>query len=74
MSASTNSFRVGATRGMIEVPPPTRISTPGLLSVASFTGMKPTSWMPVIARSSAVAVKAVLTLRGISWVVGWRTK
>jgi hypothetical protein len=37
-------------------------------------GMKATSWMPVIARSSSVAVKAVFTLRGISCVVGWRTK
>jgi hypothetical protein len=41
----------------------------------SFTfGMKPTSWMPVIARSSWEALNAVFTLRGISWVVGWRTK
>ena len=37
-------------------------------------GMNPTSWMPVIARSSSVDVNAVLTLRGISCVVGWRTK
>ena len=36
--------------------------------------MKAMSWMPVIARSASVAVNAVLTLRGISWVVGWRTK
>ena len=32
--------------------------------------MKPMSWMPVIATSSSVAVKAVFTLRGISWVDG----
>ena len=33
------------------------------------------SWMPVIARSVVgVPSKAVLTLRGISCVVGWRTK
>jgi hypothetical protein len=63
-------------RGMIEVPPPIRISTPfACLPSTSFTlGMKPTSWIPVIARSSSEALKAVFTLRGISWVVGWRTK
>ena len=32
------------------------------------------SWMPVIATSSSVAVNAVFTLRGMSCVVGWRTK
>ncbi len=33
------------------------------------------SWMPVIERStSGVPSNAVLTLRGISCVVGWRTK
>ncbi len=36
--------------------------------------MKPMSWMPVIARSASEAVNAVLILRGISCVVGWRTK
>ena len=32
------------------------------------------SWIRVIALSSSVAVNAVLTLRGIACVVGWRTK
>ena len=71
-SAETNSRRVGATRGMIEVPPPTRISNP--FTPSRMRGMNATSWIPVIARSSSVAAKAVLTLRGISCVVGWRTK
>ncbi len=71
-SAVTNSRRVGATRGWTEVPPPTRISKP--LTPSRMRGMKATSWMPVIARSSSVAVKAVLILRGISCVVGCRTK
>ena len=57
---------------MIEVPPPTRISTPRTPSRTR--GMKPMSWMPVIATSSSVAVNAVFTLRGISCVTGWRTK
>jgi hypothetical protein len=57
---------------MIEVPPPTRISTPRTPSRSR--GMKPMSWMPVIATSSSVAVNAVFTFRGISCVVGWRTK
>ena len=57
---------------MIDVPPPTRISTP--FTPSRSRGMKPMSWMPVMARSSSVAVNAVLILRGISCVVGWRTK
>ena len=63
-------------RGWIEVPPPIRISTPrtSLPSTSLTLGMKPTSWISVIARSSSLALKAVFTLRGISWVVGWRTK
>ncbi len=32
------------------------------------------SWIPVIALSASLAANAVLTLRGIAWVVGWRTK
>ncbi len=28
------------------------------------------SWMPVIALSASLAANAVLTLRGIAWVVG----
>ena len=71
-SAVTKSRSVGATRGMIDVPPPTRISKP--FTPSRMRGMKATSWMPVIARSSSVAVKAVFTLRGMSCVVGWRTK
>ena len=63
-------------RGWIEVPPPIRTSTPFtcLPSTSLTLGMKPTSWMPVMARSASLAVKAVFTFRGISWVVGWRTK
>jgi len=57
---------------MIDVPPPTRISKPRTPSRTR--GMKAMSWMPVMARSSSVAVKAVLILRGMSCVVGWRTK
>jgi hypothetical protein len=61
---------------MIEVPPPIRISTPftRLPSISRSFGMKPTSWIPVIARSASDAANAVFTFRGISWVVGWRTK
>jgi hypothetical protein len=58
---------------MIEVPPPTRISTPRTPSSRT-RGMNAMSWMPVIALSSSVAVNAVLILRGIACVVGWRTK
>ena len=57
---------------MIEVPPPTTISKP--LTPSLIRGMKPMSWMPVIARSASEDEKAVLILRGISCVVGWRTK
>jgi hypothetical protein len=32
------------------------------------------SWMPLIARSRGLPSKAVLILRGIACVVGWRTK
>ena len=32
------------------------------------------SWMPLIARSAGLPSKAVLILRGIACVVGWRTK
>ena len=48
-SAVTKSISVGATRGMIEVPPPTRISKP--LTPSRSRAMKATSWMPVSARS-----------------------
>ena len=57
---------------MIEVPPPTRTSTPRTPSRSR--GVKAMSWIWVMALSSSVAVKAVLTLRGIACVVGWRTK
>jgi hypothetical protein len=57
---------------MIEVPPPIRISKPRRPSL--IRGMKPPSWMPVIARSSSVAENAVLYLRGISWQTSLRTK
>ncbi len=60
-------------RGMIEVPPPTRTSKPRTPS--RIREMKPMSWMPVIDRSSpGVPSNAVLILRGISCVVGCRTK
>ena len=74
MSASTKSYNVGAMRGMIDVPPPTTTWKP--LTPSSLTlEMKAMSWMPVIERSSAgVPSNAVLILRGISCVVGWRTK
>ena len=67
---------VGATRGMIEVPPPTRSSTPWTSSpsISRTRAMKAMSWMPVMARSASEPVNAVLILRGMSWVVGWRTK
>ena len=71
-SAVTNSARVGATRGMIDVPPPTRSSKP--LTPSRSRARKAMSWMPEIARSSSEPVKEVLILRGISCVVGWRTK
>ena len=57
---------------MIEVPPPTQISKP--LTPSLMRGRKPRSWIRMIARSASEAVKAVFHLRGISWVVGWRTK
>ncbi len=57
---------------MIEVPPPTRISTPRTPS-RTF-GTNAMSWIRVIALSSSVAVNAVFTFRGIACVVGWRTK
>ena len=71
-SALTKSISVGAIRGMIEVPPPIRISKP--FTPSRSRAMKATSWMPVSARSLSEPVNAVLTLRGISCVVGWRTK
>ena len=57
---------------MIEVPPPTRTSTPRTPSRTR--GVNAMSWIWVIALSSSVALNAVLTLRGIACVVGWRTK
>jgi hypothetical protein len=49
---------------MIEVPPPIRISKPR--SPSRIRGMKPPSWMAVIATSASVALNAVLNLRGMS--------
>ena len=72
-SRPTKSYSVGATRGMIDVPPPTRTSTPRTPSRSR--ARKAMSWMPVSERSaSGVPSKAVLILRGIICVVGWRTK
>ena len=61
---------------MIDVPPPVRISTPltCLPSISRMRGMKPRSWISVIARSSSVEVNATLNLRGISWQTSLRTK
>ena len=59
-------------RGMIDVPPPTSISKPFLPSL--IFARKAMSWISEIARSSGVPSKDVLILRGISCVVGWRTK
>ena len=60
-------------RGMIDVPPPTRTSKP--LTPSRSRGDEGDV---VDAGERAVGVgapsKAVLTLRGISCVVGWRTK
>ena len=57
---------------MIEVPPPTRISTPR--TPARTLGRKARSWILAIVLSAAEEANAVLNLRGIAWVVGWRTK
>jgi hypothetical protein len=72
LSSSTNSYSVGAMRGMIDVPPPTRTSTP--LTPSRSRARNAMSWMPVIERSSGEPSNAVLILRGIACVVGWRTK
>ena len=59
---------------MIDVPPPTRTSKPFVPS-SRVLEMKAMSWMPVSARSTpGDPSKAVLILRGISCVVGCRTK
>ena len=72
-SSPTNSYSVGAMRGMIDVPPPTRTSTPRMPSRSR--ARKAMSWMPVSERSASGAPSnAVLILRGIICVVGWRTK
>jgi hypothetical protein len=57
---------------MIEVPPPTRSSNP--FTPSRSRARKAMSWMPEIARSAGEPVNEVLILRGISCVVGWRTK
>ena len=57
---------------MIDVPPPTRISTP--FTPSRSRARNATSWIPVIARSSSDPEKAVFILRGIAWVVWCRTK
>ena len=53
-------------RGWIEVPPPIRTSTPFtcLPSTSLTLGMKPTSWMPVIARSASRRREGRLHLAG----------
>ena len=71
-SARANAYSVGAIRGMIDVPPPTRTSKPR--SPSRSRARNAMSWMPVMERSASEPVNAVLTLRGMSWVVGWRTK
>ena len=57
---------------MIEVPPPTSTSTPRTPSRT--VGRNAMSWIWAIVLSPAVEANAVLNLRGIAWVVGWRTK
>jgi len=62
---------------MIEVPPPTSISAPRTVprpSISLVRALKAMSWMPEIARSRGDPSNAVLILRGIACVVGWRTK
>ena len=75
-STVANSQKGAPTRGMIEVPPPVRISKPltSWPSISRMRGTKPRSWMLVIARSSSVAVNATLNLRGSSWQTSLRTK
>ena len=62
-SVLTNSYSVGAMRGMIDVPPPITILNPRCPSLTA--GRNPTSCMPVIAQSRAQPENAVLILRGI---------
>ena len=59
-SAVTNSFSVGATRGMIDVPPPTRSSKP--LTPSRSRAMNAMSWMPVSARSASAPREGGLDL------------
>ena len=71
-STGTKSYSVGAILGMIDVPPPVSSWKPRLPS--TIFGMKPMSWMAVMAQSRSQPEKAVLNFRGSACVYGWRTK
>ena len=71
-SSDTNSRTTIASRGMIARPPPQTILNP--CTPFWMRGMKPRSWMPVIATSESSALKATLNLRGSSWVSGLRSQ
>ena len=72
----TNSYSVGAMRAMMERPPPTTILKPrsSCPSTSRTRGMKPMSWMLVMAQSLSQPENAVLILRGMDCVTGWRRK
>ena len=57
---------------MMDVPPPMSILNP--FCPSWMRGMKPTSWIPVMAQSRSQPEKADLILRGIDWVKGCLTK
>ena len=61
-SSGTKSYRVGASFGMIEVPPPVNTWNPRW--PPSTFGMNPMSWMAVMAQSRAQPEKAVLNFLG----------
>ena len=65
-SAVTKSYSVSAMRGMIDVPPP--ISSWNPFSPSRTLGMKPMSWIAVMAQSFSQPEKAVFHLRGRAWV------
>ena len=65
-STGTNSYNVGANFGIMDVPPPVSALKPRL--PFWITGMKPMSWIEVIAQSRSHPENAVLNLRGSPWV------
>ena len=74
-STGTKSKIVSAWRGMVERPPPTRISNPRTSRPFSrlTLAMKPRSWKGVPAQSLAQLEKAVFHLRGRRWQMGFRS-